>query len=223
MEKNQTIDAVNVRYSELSEKACCLSCGGAANYSNPQKGEVCVDLGSGKGLDALKLAEKVGPSGHVYGIDVSDGMLEKAKKNAEKLGVENVSFQKAELENLPLEDATVDLIISNCTLNHAADKQRVWDEMHRILKEGGRFSISDIYSIKPVPEKYRTDPQAVAECWAGSATKGEFLSHLLNAGFEDIEVIEESDPYEKGEIEVVSWTICGVKPSGNNCGSCCCG
>src|SRR5512138_1346311 len=115
------IKEINKRYSELAETECCLSCGGAINYAEPIKGEVCVDLGSGRGTDVLRMAEAVGETGFVYGIDISDGMLEKARQNAVKFNVTNVRFVKSDLEKIDLPEKTADLIISNCTLNHAAD------------------------------------------------------------------------------------------------------
>ncbi len=205
------VKEINNRYSELAESECCLSCGGAINYAEPKTGEVCVDLGSGRGTDVLRMAESVGETGFVYGIDISDGMLEKARRNADKFGVTNVRFVRSELEKLDLADKTADLVISNCTLNHAADKQSVWNEIHRILKKGGRFVISDIYAIKPIADEYRNDPVAVAECWAGSVTRAEYMEHLEKAGFASVEIIEESAPYLKGNAEVASFTIAGKK------------
>ncbi len=214
------IKEINSRYSQLAESECCLSCGGAINYAEPKTGEVCVDLGSGRGTDVLRMAESVGETGFVYGIDISDGMLEKARQNAEKFKVTNVSFIRCELEKLELPDKVADLIISNCTLNHAADKQAVWNEIYRILKKGGRFVISDIYSTTQVPDEYRNDPVAVAECWAGSVTRDEYLKQLEMAGFSSVNIIEESAPYDKGKIKVASWTIAAKKPSGK-CGCSC--
>jgi len=113
-------------------------------------------------------------------------------------------------------------VISNCTINHAADKQAVWNEVYRMLKPGGRFVVSDIFSSLPVPEEYRNDPEAIAECWAGSVTREEYVAQLAAAGFNDVQILEESEPYEKGKIEVTSWTILGFRPS--TCGGgCCCG
>ncbi len=207
------IKEINTRYSELAESECCLSCGGAINYAEPQEGEVCVDLGSGRGTDVLRMAESVGETGFVYGIDISDGMLEKARKNAEKFGATNVSFIRCELEKLELPDQTTDLVISNCTLNHASDKQAVWNEIFRILKNGGRFVISDIYATAPIADEYRNDPAAVAECWAGSVTRPEYMQQLEKAGFASVEILEESAPYAKGNAEVCSFTIAGKKAS----------
>jgi len=212
------IKEINNRYSELAESECCLSCGGAINYAEPKLGEVCIDLGSGRGTDVLRMAESVGETGFVYGIDISDGMLEKARKNADKFEVKNVRFIKSELEKLELSDETADLIISNCTLNHAEDKQAVWNEIYRVLKKGGRFVISDIYATKPIADEYRKDPVAIAECWAGAVTRNEYMEQLEKAGFASVEIIEESKPYSKGKAEVASFTIAGKKAAGCGCG-----
>lgn len=203
---------IDIRYSKLAESDCCLSCGGAINYSEPVQGEICVDLGSGRGTDVMRLAEKVGEKGFVYGIDLSSGMIRKATETAKRLGVTNVKFINCVLEKIELDDQTADLVISNCTINHSSDKQLVWNEIYRILKKGGRFTISDIYSLDPVPEEYKNDPVAVSECWAGSVTRYEYLEHLEKAGFTDIQIIEESKPYPKGKVIVSSWTISGKKP-----------
>ena len=207
--------AIDNRYSSLSELSCCLSCGGAIDYSEAARGEICVDLGSGRGNDVLRLAETVGNNGFVYGIDIAEGMLQKARNTADRLGIINVEFINSSLEKINLADGIADLVISNCTINHSSDKQSVWNEVFRILKRGGRFVVSDIYSVSPVPEEYRNDPVAVAECWAGSVTRDEYLEQIQKAGFNSIKVIEESTPYKKGKILVSSWTIAGLKPSMN--------
>lgn len=207
--------AIDNRYSSLSESSCCLSCGGAIDYSEAARGEICVDLGSGRGNDVLRLAETVGNYGFVYGIDISEGMLQKSRNTADRLGIINVEFINSSLEKINLADGIADLVISNCTINHSSDKQSVWNEVFRILKKGGRFVVSDIYSVNPVPDEYKNDPVAVSECWAGSVTRDKYLEQLQKAGFNSIKVIEESTPYEKGKIIVSSWTIAGIKPSWN--------
>jgi ubiquinone/menaquinone biosynthesis C-methylase UbiE len=208
---NKNYPEIDKRYNTLAESDCCLSCGGAINFSQAAPGEICVDLGSGRGTDVLRLAEYVGSNGYVYGIDISGGMIEKARNTANRLGVANVAFINTPLEKINLADDTADLIISNCTINHSSDKQAVWNEVYRILKPGGRFVVSDIYSVVPVPEEFRNDPVAVAECWAGSVTRDEYMEQLRNAGFPTVEVIEDSVPYEKGKVMVSSWTIAGRK------------
>lgn len=204
-------EAINERYSSLSETSCCLSCGGAINHAKAQPGETCLDLGSGRGNDVIRLAEDVGETGYVYGIDISEGMIAKAISNLKKFEVINAEILKAELESLPLKDNQIDLIISNCTINHASDKPAVWSEVFRILKPGGRFVVSDIYATSPIAEEYRNDPAAVAECWAGSVTRAEYLTMLEVAGFREIKIFEESEPYAKGQAEVASFTISGIK------------
>lgn len=210
---------INKRYSELAQSECCLSCGGAINFAKVLPGETCIDLGSGRGTDALRMAEAAGKEGFVYGIDISEGMLQKANDTAKKLKVQNVRFFKSELEKLELPDETADLVISNCTINHASDKQKVWNEIHRVLKFGGRVVVSDIFASSPVPEEYKNDPVAVAECWAGAITRNEYLKNLEEAGFSNIQIIEESAPYAKGKIYVSSWTIGALKSKSENC--CC--
>jgi ubiquinone/menaquinone biosynthesis C-methylase UbiE len=219
--KKMAFEEINKRYSELADTTCCLSCGGAINHSEAAFGEICVDLGSGRGTDVLRLAENVGSTGFVYGIDISDGMILKAKSNAGRLGISNVEFIHSQLERIILPDNTADLIISNCTINHSNDKQSVWNEVFRILKSGGRFVVSDIYATSPVADEYKNDPVAIAECWAGSVTREEYLSQLNAAGFTSIRILEESEPYEKGKATVASWTIYGEKPSCDcNSGKC---
>jgi len=209
--------SITGRYNGLAESACCLSCGSAVSFGKARAGEVCVDLGSGRGTDVLRLAETVGPGGFAYGIDLSEAMIAKARRTAEQLGITNAGFINSPLEKLPLENSIADLVLSNCTINHASDKQAVWNEIYRILKKGGRFAVSDIYAIDNVPDEFRNDPDAVAECWAGAITKELYLETIARAGFVNVTILEESRPYGKGKIQVASFTITGSKPSG-----CCC-
>ncbi|MEN9354422.1 MAG: hypothetical protein RL318_1747 [Fibrobacterota bacterium] len=210
---------IETRYGALAESTCCLSCGGAVDHAAARPGETCVDLGSGRGTDCLRMAQSVGTAGFVWGLDISDKMLEKARANAAKLGVANVRFEKAELEHLPVPDASVDLVISNCVLNHARDKAAVWREIHRILKPGGRFVVSDIYASAPVPEEFRNDPEAVAECWAGADTRDTYLATIAATQLGALEILDESVPYAKGKIEVSSFTVKGIKPLRGCCGN----
>jgi len=202
---------IDKRYSELAESTCCLSCGGAINHCDAKSDEICVDLGSGRGSDVIRLAETVGAGGYVYGIDISEGMIKKSIETSRRLGVSNVNFIQSPLEKIHLRSAIADLVISNCTINHASDKQSVWNEVYRILKHEGRFVVSDIYSLNTIPDEYKNDPVAISECWAGSVTRKEYLEHLENAGFTSISIIEESEPYVKGKVIVASWTIAGIK------------
>lgn len=205
--------AVTERYGGLAQSDCCLSCGGAVDLAAPQPGEIGLDLGSGRGLDVLRMAEAVGPEGFVYGVDLTQAMIDRAERHAAKLGIANARFMRCDLAAIDLPGDHVDLVVSNCTINHAADKPAVWREIYRVLKPGGRFVISDIYALSPVPEEYRQDPEAVAECWAGSVTRQDYLADVAAAGFVDLGVLEESAPYEKGRIMVASLSLVGIKPS----------
>ncbi|MDX9721559.1 MAG: methyltransferase domain-containing protein [Myxococcota bacterium] len=207
------VEAIANRYGELAQTSCCLSCGGAVGYAEPQPGEHCLDMGSGRGQDVFRMAEAVGSTGKVYGLDITEAMLDKGRRTASKLGLENVEFVRSELERIPLSDSSLNLVISNCTINHANDKRAVWSEIHRVLKPGGRFVVSDIYAIEPVPEEYRNDPEAVAECWAGAELRELYLQTLDEVGFVHVEVLEESAPYEKGKIRVASFTVGGFRAS----------
>lgn len=205
-------DAIEARYSALAESSCCLSCGSAASLVAAASGQTCLDLGCGRGTDVIRLAQVVGPNGHAHGIDITDSMLDKARSTARKLGVTNASFWKADLAALPVPDASIDWVTSNCVLNHAADKPAVWREIARVLKPGGQFVISDIYALEPVPALYRDDPDAVAQCWAGAILKSEYLAAIAGAGLNNVTIMDESAPYEKGKIQVVSFTLSGTRP-----------
>ena len=211
------IEAIQMRYDALAESECCLSCGGAVNAVDPKPGQVCIDLGSGRGTDVLRLAEAVGPTGHAYGVEVAEGMRQKARKTADKMGISNATFIGSSFERVALPDAVADWIISNCAINHASDKVAVWREIARMLKPGGSFVVSDIYALEAVPAEYRDDPAAVAECWAGAILKDEYLSQIALAGLVDVRVIEESQPYAKGKTTVASFTVTGTRFSRRCC------
>lgn len=205
-------EAIENRYSALAESSCGLSCGSAVQHVAAQPGQRCLDLGCGRGTDVSRLAAQVGEQGHAYGVDITEAMLDKAQRTAEKLGIRNVTFLKADLSALPIDDEQIDWVTSNCVLNHADNKPAVWREIARVLKPGGRFVVSDIYAIERVPERYRNDPDAVAECWAGAILKAEYLDAINAAGLANVTILEESVPYEKGKIRVASFTVTGVRP-----------
>ena len=209
------LDSINIQYSELAETTCCQSTESALIHANVKRGEIGAVLGCGRGTDVIRMAEKVGSEGFVYGIDCTEDMISKAQNNAKKLGIDNARFIQSELEKLPLESQSVQVIISNCTINQSENKQKVWNEIYRVLKKGGRFIVSDIYSLQPVAKEYSSKPQMVAECWAGAVTKEEYFRIIDNAGFSDVQIIEESKPYKKGNIFVSSFTITSTK-------TCCC-
>ncbi len=210
--RNQVSDAVSKRYDSLSKEPCCLSCGGAVTHADVNSGEACVDLGCGKGMDVIRMAIRAGISGSAIGIDISEGMLETAKQNAERAGVSNAVFIYSPLEQINLPEACADVVISNCTINHSLSQGSVWQEIFRILKPGGRFVVSDIYAIEKVADTYRNNPAYISECWEGAETRQAYMKNIAQAGFIRTEVLEESKPYEKGLIKVASFTVKGNKP-----------
>jgi SAM-dependent methyltransferase len=174
----------------LPEKAvlASLGCGNPTALAELKEGETVLDLGSGGGIDVLLSARRVGPKGKAYGLDMTDEMLALARENQRKAGVENVEFVKGEIENIPLPDNSVDVVISNCVINLSADKDRVLSEAFRVLKPGGRFAVSDIVTRGAVPEQLRRDMLAWVGCIAGALDEGDYRAKLAAAGFESIGV-----------------------------------
>jgi SAM-dependent methyltransferase len=163
-----------------------LGCGNPTALAELKEGETVLDLGSGGGIDVLLSARRVGPSGKAYGLDMTDDMLALARENKVKAGAENVEFLKGEIENIPLPDNAVDVIISNCVINLSADKDRVLREAFRVLKPGGRFAVSDVVTRGEVPEQVRRDILLWAGCIAGALDEHDYRMRLAAAGFEAI-------------------------------------
>jgi arsenite methyltransferase len=168
--------------------AASLGCGNPTALAELAAGETVLDLGSGGGIDVLLSAKRVGPTGKVYGLDMTDEMLALARENQRKAGLENVEFLKGEIENIPLPDASVDVIISNCVINLSADKDRVFAEAFRVLRPGGRFAVSDVVVREPVPLEIRRRVEAWIGCVAGALEESEYRLKLLKAGFETAEL-----------------------------------
>lgn len=163
-------------------------CGNPVALAELHPGEVVLDLGSGGGIDVLLSARRVGPTGKAYGLDMVDEMLELARENQQKAGIENVEFLKGEMEDIPLPDNSVDVIISNCVVNLSPDKDSVLREAYRVLKPGGRLAISDIVYRGGMPEELRRNLEMWAGCLAGSLEEEEYVGKLKAAGFQDIGV-----------------------------------
>ena len=200
------------RQAENGQKACCdtvtanlyadaelagipkaaanasLGCGNPTMLAQLHQGETVLDLGSGGGIDVLLSAQRVGPTGKAYGLDMTDEMLALARENQRKAGVNNVEFLKGEIENIPLPDAAIDVIISNCVINLSADKGRVLREAFRVLKPGGRFAVSDIVHRGKVPGWIKKSVEMWLGCVAGALEENEYRALLTQAGFEDIEI-----------------------------------
>ncbi len=168
--------------------AASLGCGNPTALAELQAGEIVLDLGSGGGIDVFLSARRVGPSGKAYGLDMTDEMLELARENQHKAGVQNVEFLKGEIESIPLPDNSVDVIISNCVINLSADKDRVLRETFRVLKPGGRLAISDIVVRGEIPAAIRAQAELWSGCIAGALEESDYRAKLKAAGFEAIEV-----------------------------------
>lgn len=175
---------------EMPEQAlrASLGCGNPTALAELKPGETVLDLGSGGGIDVLLSAKRVGRTGKAYGLDMTDEMLALARENQKKAGVENVEFLKGEIENIPLPDHSVDVIISNCVINLSADKDRVLREAFRVLKPGGRFAVSDVVVTGEVPSEIRKNVELWIGCIAGALRDSDYRSKLANAGFQNIEI-----------------------------------
>jgi SAM-dependent methyltransferase len=180
----------NSQTSVLPEDAvkASLGCGNPTALAQLNPGETVLDLGSGGGIDVLLSARRVGPTGKTYGVDMTDDMLALARENQKKSGLTNVEFLKGEIENIPLPDNSVDVIISNCVINLSGNKDRVLQEAFRVLKPGGRFAVSDVVVRGEVPDEIRKNVLLWVGCIAGALGDHEYVSKLSDAGFEAVEI-----------------------------------
>lgn len=214
-----------------------LGCGDPVAIASLKEGETVLDLGSGAGFDCFLAANKVGRNGKVIGVDMTPEMVEKARYNAKHGNYENVEFRLGEIENIPAADNSVDVVISNCVINLAPDKKRVFQETYRVLKPGGRFMISDIVLARDLPAPVKESVEAYAGCVAGAVKKDEYLRAIGQAGFREVQTVDEAtvpveymgnDPTANDIIEnsglrpdeienlassVLSIRTCGIKPN----------
>jgi len=177
-----------------------LGCGNPTALAELKAGEVVLDLGSGGGIDVLLSARRVGPTGKAYGLDMTDEMLSLARENQKKAGARNVEFLKGTIEEIPLPDASVDVIISNCVINLSGDKDRVLREAFRVLKPGGRFAVSDVVVKRPLPPAVQRSLELWAGCVAGALLDAEYRSKLAAAGFTEID-LETTRAYTRADAE----------------------
>jgi len=218
-----------------------LGCGNPTALIELKPGETVLDLGSGGGIDVLLSAKRVGPTGKAYGLDMTDDMLALARENQRQAGVENVEFLKGEIENIPLPDNSVDVVISNCVINLSSDKERVLREAFRVLKPGGRFAVSDVVARGEVPEAVRQSMMLWVGCIAGALEENEYIAKLAKAGFTGISVeptriysiedarcflqdagIDVDDLAPQAEGKLMSAFVRATKPAGSCCGPNCC-
>jgi ubiquinone/menaquinone biosynthesis C-methylase UbiE len=176
-----------------------LGCGNPTAIADLKAGEVVLDLGSGTGVDVFLAANKVGPTGRVIGVDMTEEMVDKAKSIARDHGYHNVEFRLGEIEKLPVEDKSVDAVISNCVINLSPDKSTVFREAYRVLKPGGRLTVSDIVSERALPGEIKNDLNAWACCIGGALEYQEYLGKVKKAGFEDVRVVSSKEFYIEGE------------------------
>jgi arsenite methyltransferase len=176
-----------------------LGCGNPTAIADLKVGEVVLDLGSGAGVDVFLAANKVGPTGRAIGVDMTKEMIDKAKRIATDHGYHNAEFRLGEMESLPVEDESVDAIISNCVINLSPDKSRVFREAYRALKPGGRLTVSDIVSEGALPDEIKTDSNAWACCIGGALEHQEYLKEIKKAGFENVQVLSSKEFYIDGE------------------------
>lgn len=197
------------RYTEEDENTN-LSCGGNIAYLSLKPGETVLDLGCGRGTETLEAARLVGTTGWAWGLDVTPKMVEAASQRAAEAGVKNVRFLIGNMEAIPLQDQSVDAVLSNCAINHVEDKAAVYREIFRVLREGGRFVVSDIMTDEPLPDHIKNDPEAVAACFGGAITVEEYEQALSQAGFSSITVYKERR-YLKNGYEMISRTFSGQR------------
>ena len=233
----------DVEKGALPEKAvlASLGCGNPTALIELKPGETVLDLGSGGGIDVLLSAKRVGPTGKAYGLDMTDDMLALARENQRQAGATNVEFLKGEIENIPLPDNSVDVVISNCVINLAADKSRVLREAFRVLRPGGRFAVSDVVVRGEVPDSVRQSMLLWVGCIAGALEENDYRAKLVAAGFVDVDLeptrtydiedarvflteagidVDEIAPLVEGKF--LSAFIRGAKPKAACCGTDCC-
>lgn len=243
MDNNEIKDAVQSYYGEIAllgksccieESSCCdtstdpiqigvndlisdadlgLGCGLPTQHAGLKPGETVLDLGSGAGVDVFRAAQAVGAGGYVIGVDMTPEMIARARENAEKAGYANVDFRQGDIENLPVEDRSIDVVLSNCVINLVPDKRRVFEEIYRVLKPCGRFSVSDIVTRGDIPDGIRRDMKLWAGCVSGALDRDVYLNLVEEAGFSSIEIQQyiEYDAYKGDDYRFASMTFSAVK------------
>jgi SAM-dependent methyltransferase len=196
-------DAIDAAQIPEAALLASLGCGNPTALAQLNEGEIVLDLGSGGGIDVLLSAKRVGPTGFAWGLDMTDEMLALAEKNKAEAGATNVQFLKGHIEEIPLPNNSVDVIISNCVINLSADKDQVLREAFRVLKPGGRFAVSDVVVEGELPDSIRQDMEAYVGCVAGALEKGDYLARLAKAGFEDA-AIEPTRRYTFADLEATT-------------------
>jgi SAM-dependent methyltransferase len=205
-----------------------LGCGNPVALASLKQGETVLDLGSGAGFDCFLAARRVGRNGRVIGVDMTPEMLDKARENARKGKYQNVEFRLGEIENLPVADGTIDVVISNCVINLSPDKKRVFEETFRALKPGGRLMVSDIVLLKQLPEAIRKNVEAYIGCLSGAEMKEKYLRLIKEAGFKEVKIVQEdhfpvehmaNDPTAQAIVKASKVPVSRIKEIGNSVAS----
>jgi arsenite methyltransferase len=199
----QSIGYSNKEINSASEANLGLGCGNPTAIGEIKEGDIVLDLGSGAGFDCFLAAKKVGDSGKVIGVDMTQEMIEKANANIEKYGDRNVEFRLGEIEKLPVEDDSIDVAISNCVINLVPDKEKAFKEIYRVLKKGGRMYLSDIVLLENISEEQKNDEELLAGCVAGAMLKNDYLDAIRKAGFE-VRVLSEDKDISKRQYQGIA-------------------
>lgn len=207
---NEIKDTIQLRYEKESQDKSNLSCGNNLDFLEIKFGDTVLDLGCGRGLETIDAAKLTGGTGKAVGLDITPKMLNVAEENAKNQNVTNIKFISGDIENLPLENESFDAVMSNCVINHARDKSRAYREIHRVLKDNGRFVVSDAVTKYPLPESVKNDPEQWAACFGGAITEEEYLGSIKNAGFNEIDILKRRE-YIKNGYDFISLTIRAYK------------
>jgi ubiquinone/menaquinone biosynthesis C-methylase UbiE len=210
MKEKQLHQEIQDRYESEAASCCSLGCGSTLDVLAIERDETILDLGCGRGEETLEAAHLAGPKGKAVGLDLTEAMVAKAKENAAKQGAANAEFLQGDIESLPFSDETFDGVMSNCVINHAPDKGKVYREIRRVLKAGGRFVIADAVTKYPLPQEVKSDPEAWAQCYGGAVTEKEYLDAIEAAGYSQISILNRRE-YIKNGYDFISLTIKAVK------------
>lgn len=200
------LNKIQSRYTRESSSNCNLSCGSNLDFLKITPGESILDLGCGRGSETIQAALLTGHEGKATGLDITQAMIDTALINAKEAGVINASFTLGDIENLPFDNAAFDGVMSNCVINHAKSKEKVYREIFRVLKNGGRFIISDAVTKDTLPPEVKNDPEAWAQCFGGAITEKEYLKGITAAGFSHMDILKRRE-YVKNGYDFISLTI----------------
>ena len=208
--ETQLHQEIQDRYEAEATSCCSLGCGSTLDALGISPEEKILDLGCGRGEETLQAAQMVGHKGLATGLDLTEAMVTKARENAINTAATNATFVQGDIEVLPFPDESFDGVMSNCVINHAPDKQKVYREIHRVLRAGGRFVVADAVTKESLPDEVKNDPEAWAQCYGGAVTEKEYFEAIQSAGFSEIYILNRRE-YLKNGYDFISLTIKAVK------------